>query len=248
MNANVIVFEAAVFILLLVFYPGSGRFLGRSRARAFLAGAVLFSLAVQTAAVLAGGMNFYWYQLNSYYKHYPLGGHIIWLGVVPLVSLLLWYLVAAISYIAASMLASRRGAWTKAAISGGIATAFYLLIEPIAVTNHWWTWNLKSFYFLEVPVLAWLAVFLSVFVFTAMYQLTVVDMADPKWLKKLEDSTIKKWPIKSKKITRNLSWRQLEGVFYFRLLVAFGAFAVVMAPLTAALWLIANRGQIPPGW
>lgn len=248
MKANVIVFEAATFILFLVFYHGACRVLGRSRNRAFLVGAVLFSLAIQTAAVLGGVENFYWYSLNSYYKHYPLGGYIIWLGLVPLASVLLWYMVAAVSYISSDLLMKNGKPWAKGAVAGAIAVGFYLLIEPIAVTNHWWTWNLKSFYIFDVPLVAWIGIFASVFLFSYVFRLTIVDKKEIPVIGKLEDASIKRWPMKSKKITKNLSFRQLTSVFLFRLAMAFVAFGVVMAPVLAVLWAVANRGQIPPGW
>jgi len=244
----VIVFEAATFILFLVFYQGARRAMGRSRNRAFLLGAVLFSLAVETTAVLGGVKNFYWYSLNSYYKHYPLGGYIIWLGLVPLAACLLWYMVAASSYVASSTLMPKRSIWARAAVAGAIATGFYLLIEPVAVTNHWWTWNLKSFYIIDVPLLAWIGVFLTVFLFTAVYQLTMVEGKEMPLIQKLEDLSIKRWPMRSRKHTKNLGFHQLVGVFLFRLAIAFVAFCAVMAPFMIVLWVIANRGQIPPGW
>ena len=51
MKANVIVFEAAVFILFLAFYYGMRRALGKRRNWVFLLGAVLFSLAIETASL-----------------------------------------------------------------------------------------------------------------------------------------------------------------------------------------------------
>jgi hypothetical protein len=248
MKANVIVFEAAVFIFFVVFYQGARRALGKRRNWVFLLGAVLFSLAIETTMVLGGVKNFFWYAQNDYYKHYPLGGHIIWLGLVPLASLLLWYMVTAVSYLSANALIRKRGVWLKSAAAGGIALAFYLIIEPIAVTNHWWSWNLKSFYLIDVPVIAWLGTFIAVFLFTAAYQLTIMERADITPLTTIENMTIKRWPIKSKKITKNLGWVQLEAVYLFRLLACFVVFCAAMAPLVAVFWAIANRGQIPPGW
>ena len=248
MKANVIVFEAAVFILFLAFYYGARRSLGKRRNWMFLLGYVLFSLAIETVAVLTGVMNFFWYAQNDYFKHYPLGGHIIWLGLVPLVSLLLFYMVTATSYLATNALVKKRGVWVKSAVTGGIALVFYLLIEPIAVTNHWWTWNLKSFYLIDVPVIAWLGTFVAVFLFSAAYRLTITEKADIKPFAAIENMTIKRWPIKSKKLTKNLTWVQLEGIFLFRLAACFVVFCAAMAPLVAAFWAIANRGQIPPGW
>ena len=248
MKANVIVFEAAVFILFLAFYYGARRTLGKRRNWVLLLGATLFSLAIETVAVLAGVMNFFWYAENDYYTHYPLGGHIIWLGLVPLTSLLLWYMVTATSYLAANALVKKRGVWVRSAVTAGIALVFYLVIEPIAVTNHWWTWNLKSFYLIDVPLIAWLGTFIAVFLFSAAYRLTIVEKADIKRFTAIENNTVKRWPIKSKKLTKNLTWVQLEGVFLFRLSACFVLFCAAMAPLIAFLWAIANRGQIPPGW
>jgi hypothetical protein len=178
-KANVIIFELAVLISFLVFYWGSSRTMGKSRNRAF-------------AAVAFGGMNFYWYSINSYYKTYPLGGYIVWLGLVPLAACLLWYMVAATSQMLSALLAPRMNTWGRSAIAGAIAVGFYALIEPIAVTNHWWTFNLKSFYVIDIPLVALLAVFASVFVFNVVYQWTILEPKDTKSLKKFEDATVGK--------------------------------------------------------
>ena len=247
MKANVIVFEAAVFIFFLFFYHGSSRAMGKSRNRAFFAGALLYSLAIQTAAVWGGVMNFYWYQQNTYYKHYPLGGYIIWLGLVPLAACLLWYMIAALSQMLSTVLATKANVWVKSTIAGAIAMGFYALVEPIAITNHWWTWNLKSFYIIDIPLVALFAVFASVFLFNAVYTLTVLEAKDQKNLKKFEDRTVKKL-LKTNRHPANLSWRQLEWLFLYRLLLSLVVFAAFIAPVIAIFWAVANRGQIPPGW
>lgn len=248
MKANVIVFELSTFILAIVFYLGMMRALGRSRSRAMFIGAVLFSLAIETISVLGGFKNFYWYATNDYYKHYPLGGYIIWLGVVPLAVALLFYMVCATSYLASRSLVRRGGLWARSAVAGAVGLGFYLMIQPVAVTNHWWVWNAKSFYVIDIPVFAMVAAFLSVGLFTAAFQLTIVDRSDPKPLLRLEDSTIKRWPLKCRQPSADLRWSHLVSVFLFRLLIALFALLVVMAPVIVLLWAVANRGHIPPGW
>jgi hypothetical protein len=247
MKANVIVFEVSMFLLAPVFYYGLKRALGKSRGRAYLFGALAFSLAIQTIAVLCGMMNFYWYSSNSYYKHYPLGGYIIWLGIVPLAAMLLFYVVSATCYLASMWIVRKPNIWARSAVAGAIAVVFYLMAEPIAVTNHWWAWNAKSFYLIDVPLFAWIGVFLAVFLYNVAFQLTVIDMKDPKPLGQIEDRTIKRW-LKCKKPTRNLNWGRLEAVYLFRLLIALVIYGAVMTPLIAILWAVANRGRIPPGW
>ncbi|MBU4301475.1 MAG: hypothetical protein KKE79_00275 [Actinobacteria bacterium] len=248
MKANVIVFEATILVFSLAFYFGARRAMGKSRNRAFLLGAILFSLAMETGAVLGGVKNFYWYSINGYYNHYPLGGYVIWLGIVPLAATLLWYIVAASSYLTATTLMPNGKWYSRSAVAGAIAVGFYMLIEPIAVTNHWWTWNVKSFYVIDVPLLALFAVFLSVFVFLANYYLTVADTRDIKALKALEKLTIRRWSIDSQKSARSLKWNQLQMLFWFRLVPCLVVFAVAIAPVMFLLWLVANRGHIPPGW
>lgn len=248
MKANVIVFEVATFIFFLVFYQGARRVLGRARNRSFLLGAAVFSLVIETVSVACGVQNYYWYNINHYYKTYPLGGYIIWLGVVPLAALLLFYLVSCTAYIAAQTLMPGSRQWARSCAAGAIAVGFYLMIEPVAVTNHWWTWNLRTFYFLDVPVLAWISVFVATAIYTWLYHHTIVEKKEPGPLTKLENQSIKRWPLKSKKITKNLTWAQLEAVFVYRLVFALAAFGVVIAPIMFLLWLAANRGQIPPGW
>lgn len=248
MKANVIVFEVITFALFLVFYQGARRALGRSRNRAFFAGAIAFSLVVESSAVALGMKNFYWYSINGYYQTYPLGGYIVWLGVVPLAASLLFYMVAATSYMAASTLMPRRSIWARSAVAGAYAVVIYALVEPVAVTNHWWTWTAKTFYVIDVPVLGLLAVFGAAFLLSAVFDITVVQFAEPKLLKKLEDATIRRWPVRSKKLLKNLNWAEQLEVFGFRLLISLVVFAAYIAPLTAALWALANRGHIPPGW
>jgi hypothetical protein len=247
-KANVIVFEVTTFILFLVFYQGAHRALGRSRNRAFLVGAVFYSVVVESLAVAFGVKNFYWYSINSYYKTYPLGGYIVWLGVVPLAAALLFYMVAASSYMTAFTLLPRSKLWLRSLVAGGVAFLFYMLIEPVAVTNHWWTWNLKSFYLLDVALLGLVAVFGAVFLFTYVFHMTLVDMHDPKTLKKIEDATVRRWPVRSKKLTKNLNWTQQLEVFGFRLVASLVVFGAFIAPFMVIFWAVANRGQIKPGW
>jgi hypothetical protein len=247
-KANVIVFEAITFIMFIAFYIGGRKAFGKSRNRAFLVGAILFSLAIETLTVLIGGKNYYWYSINSYYKHYPLGGYIIWLGLVPLAATLLWAMVAATSYLTAFTLMPRAKLWARSALAGGVAVVFQALIEPVAVTNHWWTWNLKSFYFLDVPLVALFGGFGAMFLFTYAFQTTLVNISDPGWLKKVEDATVRRWPVKSNKIAKNLNWTEQLEIFTFRLIVAFAIFAAYMAPFIAIFWAVANRGQIKSTW
>lgn len=248
MKANVIVFEAAVLIASIVFYQGARRALGRSRNRAFLAGSVFFWLVIETGAVLGGLKNYYWYAQNDYYSHYPLGGYVIWLGLVPVAVVLLWYMVCASAYITSINLVPRRSVAARSAVAGAIAGAFYMLVEPIAVTNHWWTWNVKSFYLIDVPLLGVIAVFMSVFLFTTNFHATAMDMSDIKILKTLEGLTVRRWPEKSEGPINNLRWTGLLQVYFFRLACCLVVFVVAMAPVMVVLWLVANRGQIPPGW
>lgn len=248
MKANAIVFEALTFILFLVFYRGASHAMGKSRNRVFFLGAVLFSLIIQTLAVALGAMNFYWYAINSYYKTYPLGGYVIWLGVVPLAACLLWYMVTATCQMVSTILMPKAKIWSRSAVAGAIAVGFYALIQPVAVTNHWWTWNLKSFYIIDIPLVALFAVFGSVFLFNVVYELTVLEPKDQKTLKRFEDKTIKRLAFKSNRHAKNLNWRQLEWLFMFRLVLAVVVFAAYIAPVVAIFWAVANRGQIPPGW
>lgn len=247
MRGNVIVFEILVGAFFVVFYIGGSRAMGRLRHLTFLAGAVLFTLAIQTTAVLCGLQNFYWYATNSYYTHYPLGGYIIWLGLVPLSVALLWYMVAMTSYVTALHILPSRNVWARAALAGGIATLFYMLIEPIAVSNRWWVFNAKSFYLIDVPLFAVIGVFVSVFVYTLVFHWTVTEPRDSKALKKLEDRSVKRL-FKSKKLARNLSFGQLRSLFFFRLALAFVAYGAVMTGVVVVLWAVANRGQIKPTW
>lgn len=245
MKANVIVFEVATFILFIAMYIGSSRALGRVRNRDFLFGSAAFALVIYSVAVAGGMMNFFWYSTNAYYKHYVLGGYIIWLGVVPLAVLLLFYMVSMASYLVASAFTSN--VWKRSAIAGGIGALFYLMIEPVAITNHWWVWNAKTFYILDVPLFAWIGVFLAVFAFTACYQLTVIEKADPKWLKPVEDR-VKSLLLKTKNPTIGLEHNKLAEVYAWRLFAALVAFGIVMTPVLIVLWVLANRGPIPGGW
>lgn len=247
MKANVIVFESITLALLLVFYHGSSRAMGRSRNRAYFTGAVLFSLVAQTLAVALGGMNFYWYSINSYYETYPLGGYIVWLGVVPFAACALFYMIAAISQMLSSLLMGKAKASSRAAVSGAIAVGFYALVLPVAVTNHWWTYNLKTWYVIDIPLAALLGIFTSAFLFNLVYELTIIETRDFKPLKKFEDKTVKKL-LKSVKYARNLNWRDLQWLFMYRLVFAMLALGALMAPVVLVLWLVANRAHIPPGW
>lgn len=248
MKANVIVFEAVVFILFLVFYRGASRAMGRSRNRAFFVGSVFFALAIQTAAVALGVMNFYWYSINAYYTTYPLGGYVVWLGLVPLAPCLLFYMVTAMSQMVSALMMPKAKLWSRSAVAGAVAVAFYLLVQPVAITNHWWTWNLQSFYVIDIPLVALFGVFGAVFVFMYAYELTILNPTDTKLLKRVEDKTVKRIAYKSNRHAENLTFRQLEWLFAFRLGLAYLVFGAYIGIFITVFWLVANRGQIPPGW
>lgn len=224
------------------------RTLGRSRARAFVYGGLLFSLAIETTFVVIGLKNFYWYSSNNYYKHYPLGGYIIWLGVVPLAALLLWIMVAASSYIISESMARKWNEYVRSLISGSIALVFYLLAEPVGITNHWWVWNAKSLYFIDIPVFSLICVFFAVFFSTLIFRTTIMERKDLSILSAIEQNTLRKFIVKSKRATKNLTWAQLRRVYLFRLMLSYVSLALVMAPIIAAFWSVANRGHIKPGW
>ncbi len=237
-----------MLILFPFFYYGLIRTLGRSRARAFAYGSFLFGLALETTFVICGLKNYYWYSINNYYKHYPLGGYIIWLGVVPLAALILWTITVASSYIIAESTAGKQNPYVRSSIAGCIALIFYLLAEPVGITNHWWVWNAKNFYFLDIPVFNLLYVFLAVFVFTLVYRATIMERKDTPALSTLEQRTLRKFFVKSKKATRNLTWPELRRVFLFRLALGCVTLGAVMTPIITVLWAVANRGHIKPGW
>lgn len=250
MKANVIVFDAGILILSVPFILMAQRAMGRSKGRAFLLGSILFYLAVETASVIGGLKNYYWYATNGSYgfSHYPLGGYIVWLGLVPLSALLLFCMVCATSYLSAIYLLPDRGRWMRSAVAGLLALLLYLIIEPVAVTNHWWTWNLKSFYLIDVPLLGWIVVFLAVFFFTAVYDMTVMEKAEPAPLSAIERSTVRRWLLKTEDSIGDLSLDKLWVVYIYRLLLCFAALVAVAAPFAVLLWAVANRGHIPPGW
>lgn len=248
MKANVIVFEAAILVFTIIFYQGANRIMGKRRNRSFFIGAICFSLAIETISVAGGIKNFYWYAQNDYYTHYPLGGYIIWFGLVPLAYCLLWYLVVMTSYITATTLVPKAKSYWSSSLAGVIAFVFFLMVEPIAVTNHWWTWNLKSFYILDMPVVGWISIFLATFIFTWTYHSTIFEKLDLGIFSRLENITIKRWPIKSRKLVKNLDWEHLQMVLLFRLGFGLIAFSAVMAPFMVIFWAVANRGQIPPTW
>ncbi|MBN1288721.1 MAG: carotenoid biosynthesis protein [Actinobacteria bacterium] len=248
MKANVIVFETAILIFTIVFYQGAKLLMGKKRNLAFFLGAACFSLVIESIAVAGGAKNFYWYAANNYYSHYPPGGYIVWLGVVPLAYCLLWYIVSMTSYVIATAFLPRAKSYLSCLLAGGIAVVFYMIIEPVGVLNHWWTWNLKSFYMIDVPLAACISAFLSVFVFTWIYHVTVFEKRDIGALARIENNTFKRWPMKTRKLTRNLDWDDLQTVYFFRLGLGVLAYSAVIAPFMVLFWAIANRGHIVPGW
>lgn len=248
MKANVIVFEIiAVAFFIATFILGRKVF-GKSRCRAFLTGALLFSLAAETVAVAAGGKNFFWYEINSYFTHYTPTGYLLWLGLVPAAACMIWALIAAFSYISVFTLMEKSSLWKKASVSGLVAVFFQLLIQPVAVTNHWWTWNMKSFYFLDVPVVLYVGTFIGTYVFTRIYHRTFVEGTDCTGLAALEKVSVRRWPVRSTQPLGELRWVQVLEVFSFRLAAGFLILTLCMAPFVLLFWAIANRGMIPLGW
>ena len=86
------------------------------------------------------------------------------------------------------------------------------------------------------------------FLFLANYYLTIAGMQDIKALGSLEKMTVRRWPIDSEEAAKNLKWSHLQSLFLFRLIPCLVAFAVAIAPVMFVLWLVTNRGHIPPGW
>lgn len=248
MKANVIVFEISTILFFIAAFIGARLVLGKSRCRAFLTGAVFFSLAAETVAVALGGKNFFWYEIHSYYSHYTPTGFLLWFGLVPGAACLLMAMVLLFSYLSTFTLMEKSALWKKASAAGVVAVFFQLLIQPVAVTNHWWTWNMKSFYFLDVPVLLYLATFLGTYIFTRIYHRTFVEGADCTGLATLERLTVRRWPIMSMQPLGELRWIQVIQVFSFRLIAGFGILVASTAPFVLLFWAIANRGMIPLGW
>ena len=75
----------------------------------------------------------------------------------------------------------------------------------------------------------------------------MLEAKDQKSLKKFEDRTVKKL-LKTNHHPANLTWRQLQWLFLYRLALSLVVFAAFMAPVIVIFWAVANRGQIPPNW
>jgi len=248
-RANVIVFEVTTVLLFIAFYEGARRAMGKRRARTFLLGAAAFALVIETVAVLTGLMNFYWYSTNIYYKSYVPTGYLFWLGVVPLAPVLLFAMVCAMSYLAAAWILAGRRLYARCLLAGGIAAVFYLMIEPIAVVNRWWVWQARSFYVLDFPLFAPIAVLLATFGFTLVFHYTIMERKDPKLVASLERKTVKKWPIKYREAaTHTLNWHQLGLLFLFRAAAVLVAFFVAITPFIILFWAVANRAQVISNW
>ncbi len=248
MKANIIVFEISAFIFSLAIYLSARKALGKSTNRTFFLGAVGLSLLFETAGVLLGYRNYFWYAQHNYFNHYPLGGIIIWLGLVPLAACLTFYILTACSYFISKALLPKGSIWSRGALAGLTAVVIAFMIEIVAVTNHWWTWNLKSYYFLDIPVFYLVFLFIMVFVFTSIFERTMVQQEDFRVLKWLENKLVRPRILKSQKKTKNLYFGQRRVLFYSRLVASVPVLAAAAGLLTYVFWLIANRGQIPPGW
>lgn len=156
---------------------GSQR-LGWKRSLLLLAATFTISLAFESIGVATGWV------YGSYHYTDKLGWK--FLGLVPLLIPLAWFMMSYPSLIIALRLVQRKaGLWrwrvTVAALGALAMTAWDLAMDPMMVAGEHWVWDQPGAYF-NIPVQNywgwWLTVFIAFLVFFAIGKITPDQLAD----------------------------------------------------------------------
>lgn len=96
------------------------------------------------------------------------------LGLVPLMIPVAWFMMSYLSFVIADRLAPRAGRWQRilavAALGGLSMTAWDLVIDPIMVAGGHWVWDVEGAYF-GIPLQNFWGWWLTVFTTYALYLL-----------------------------------------------------------------------------
>jgi uncharacterized membrane protein len=141
--------------------------LGLQRALLFLGLTLVVSLLFETLGVATG-----WIYGGYYYVENRLGP--LFLGLVPYVIPLTWFMVLYPSYVIADRCAplhwSGKPRWLGVAALGGLAmTAWDLALDPLMVRRGNWVWEKPGTYF-GVPLQNYLGWWLTAFTILLLYQ------------------------------------------------------------------------------
>lgn len=180
-NANIII----TYSLAIITAIHSLKFKGVYKSLLFFFGAVLVGGSLENLASLFSG----------YY--YPGSELTIFLGKCPFDVVLGWYsILYNCSFFSHTLIGKKKGSLPsmgmgtnpengvdsymirltalRSMLAGAIAVSLDLLIDPVAVENSWWVWQINNIYILGVPLGNYIGWFLMIFFFTFFFDLILM--------------------------------------------------------------------------
>ncbi|MHA1150299.1 MAG: carotenoid biosynthesis protein [Promethearchaeota archaeon] len=195
-NANIII----TYSLAILTAIHSLKFKGIYKSLLFFFGSVLVGGSLENLASLFSG----------YY--YPGSELTLFLGKCPFDVILGWYTILYnCSFFSHCIIGNKKGSLPsigigtnpenglnsnlirltilRSILAGAIAVSLDLLIDPVAVENEWWIWQINNIYFLGVPLGNYIGWFLMIFLFTFFFDIILL-FGHSKEIKKLKISGI----------------------------------------------------------
>lgn len=193
----------------------------------FFVGSLYWTMLLENFGAI---MHFFSYNVQTYPTAYPV--YLIWIGLVPFWISIGWFDVIFPAFQFSSLFAKDR-TLTKAVLVSLIAVNLDLLIDPAATASGLWAWTHESFYFLGVPITNYIGWFLLPFLFTIVFDITVIRRQSIGILKPLERFI---W-----KNNQNLaSFKTLVGTFFLRLVIFQLVFMVIYSPILMTISSLAT--------
>jgi len=166
-NLTTILIEISVYLIVgLLFYHGYKKY-GMRKISLYFFGIFFLGAIVEHYMILSGFYSDYvLHSTKTYYYNFHL--YMFWIGIIPTVVLLSWFVLAYSSYniVEAVILQEKKHVLLKRALLAGmLGTTIDFIIDPIVIRRSGWIWlnNLDdTFWFLQVPMTNFLGFFLIV--------------------------------------------------------------------------------------
>ena len=166
-NLTTILIEISVYLIVgLLFYHGYKKY-SIKKISLYFSGIFLLGAIVEHYMVLSGFYTEYvLHSTKTYY--YNLHLYMFWIGIIPVVVLLSWFVLAYSSYQIVEIVffqEKKHILLKRALLAGMLGTTIDFIIDPIVIRRSGWIWlnNLgDTFWFLQVPLTNFLGFFLIV--------------------------------------------------------------------------------------
>ncbi len=153
-------------ILLMLFYHGVKKYGWQRVLLYFLGGFTLTALEENFMVTVGYFENMPLHSTKTYY--YNMHSYILWVGAVPLVVMMAWFILTYSSYhIVESVIPTDKRRWLfkRVLLAGMLGTTIDFILDPIVIRRHGWIWLTEleeTFWFLQVHVTNFLGFFLLV--------------------------------------------------------------------------------------